>query len=165
MTETKGVCGRSRCGREASSCPSFLCKREEGFFRRAIARDQPERPIGDLLLAGEPFVRPGEKNGAGKTTTHHAVDMPAEHFGLFLFAMPDRVHAELAQHERLFFREVLQAEQVAFEVALVVQINVEAVEIDVLREEILRRRIARVGKEHVRIGFPPDADERARGIP
>ena len=79
--------------------------------------------------------------------------MPAEHFGLFLFAMADRVHPEFAQHERLFFREILQAEQVTFEVALVVQVNVEAVEIDVLREEIFRRRITRVGKENVRIGL------------
>ena len=79
--------------------------------------------------------------------------------------MADRVHPELAEHERLFFREILQAEQVLFEVALVVQVNVEAVEIDVLREEILRRRITRVGKEHVRISFPTDTDERLDEIP
>ena len=73
--------------------------------------------------------------------------------------MPDRVHAEFAEHERPIFREILQAEQVLFEVALVVQVNVETVEIDVLREEIFRRRITRVGKENVRIDLAPDPNE------
>ena len=73
--------------------------------------------------------------------------------------MADRVHAELAQDERPVFREILQAQQVALEVALIVQVNIEAGEIDVLRQEKFRRRIARVGKKNVRIGFAPDADE------
>ena len=73
--------------------------------------------------------------------------------------MADRIHAEFAQHERPIFREILQAKQVALEVALVVQVNVEAEEIDVLRKEKFRRRITRVGKENVRIGLAPDANE------
>ena len=76
-----------------------------------------------------------------------------------------RVHPELAEHERLFLGQILQAEEVFFEIALVVQVNVEAIEIDVLREEIFRWRITRVGKENVRIRFAPDADERSRQIP
>ena len=73
--------------------------------------------------------------------------------------MADRVHPELAEDERPLFGQILQAQQVSLEVALVVQVNVEAEEIDVLREEIFRRRITRVGKENVRIGRAPDPDE------
>ena len=86
--------------------------------------------------------------------------MPAEHFGLLLLAVANRIHPEFAEHERLFLGQVLQAQEVLFEIALIVQVDVEAAEIDVLREEIFRRRITRVGKENVRIRFASDADER-----
>ena len=98
-----------------------------------------------------------KKIGAGETAFHHAVDMPAEHFGLLFFAVANRVHPEFAQHKRPFFREILQTQQVTFEVALIVQVNVEAEEIDVLRQQIFRRRKTGVGKENLRIDRAPDA--------
>src|SRR6266404_7146705 len=122
----------------------FFLKREERFLGGAIAPNESERPIGDLLFTGVPFIGPGEKDRPGESTTHHAVDMPAEHFRLLLLGMSDRVHSEFAQHERLFFREILQAEEILFEIALVVQVDVETTEVDVLREEVFRRWITRV---------------------
>ena len=62
----------------------FIPQREERFFRLAIARDEAKRPIGDLLLAGEPFVRPGKENRPGESAVDHAVDVPAEHLRLLV---------------------------------------------------------------------------------
>ena len=155
MTETTGVRGRSRCGSEASSCPSFFWRAKNDLFGRAIAPNESERPVGDLLFAGVPFVGPGEKNRSGQTAAHDAVDVPAEHFGLLVFAVANRVHPEFAEHERFFFRQILQSQQILFEIALVVQVNVETAEIDILRQEIFCRRITRVGKENIRIASRP----------
>ena len=98
----------------------------EDFFWLAVAGDQAKGPVGDFLFAGEPFVRPRKENGAGESAFHHTVDMPAEHFGLFVLGMPDGIHAELAQNERPIFGQILQAQQVPLELALVVQVNVKA---------------------------------------
>src|SRR4051812_20558341 len=72
----------------------LFLNRVERLLRLALPRDEAECPVRNFLAAGEPFVRPGEKNCSGKTAFHHAVDMPAEHLGLLLLGMPDRVHAE-----------------------------------------------------------------------
>ncbi len=71
--------------------------------------------------------------------------MPGQHVGLFLLRVADRVHAELAHDAGFFVGEVLQAQEVVFKVALVVQVDVEGTKIDVLRQEVFRGRIARVG--------------------
>ena len=55
--------------------------------------------------------------------------------------------------------QILQAQQITFEIALIVQVNVETAKIDILRKQIFRRRISRVGKEHIRIDRPPDANQ------
>src|SRR5262249_34259122 len=123
----------------------------ERLFRPALARDDAKRPIRNFLPAGEPFVRPGEKNRSSQTALHHAVDMPAKHFGLLLLRMPDRVHPEFSEDERMFAREILQSEQIALEIALIVKINIETGKIGILRKQILGRRIRRVRKERIRI--------------
>ena len=73
--------------------------------------------------------------------------------------MANRVHAELAENERPFLGQVLQTQQILFELVLIVQINVEAEKIDILREEIFGRRISRVRKERVGIDRAADADQ------
>src|SRR5215475_4604189 len=113
----------------------LFLNRIERLLRLAVARDDTESPVRNLLPARKPFVRPGEKNRSGKTAFHHAVDVPAEHFGLLLLRMPDRVHAEFAQDKRMFAGEILQPQQVTFEIALVVKVNVEARKIGILRKQ------------------------------
>src|SRR2546423_12489782 len=137
----------------------FVPKEKEGLLWFALARDKPERPVGDLLPAGEPFVSPGKENSAGQTAFHHAVDMPAEHCGLLILGVANRVHPEFAEDERTILGEILQAQEVTLECVLVVQVNIEAGEVAVLREEKLSRRITGVGIEDVRIGFAPDSDQ------
>src|SRR5215510_13857005 len=129
----------------------LFLNREERLLRLALARDDAECPVRNFLAAGEPFVRPSEKNRSGKTAFYHAVDVPAEHFRLLLLRMADRVHAEFAQDKRMLAGKILQPQQIPFEIALVVKINVKARKIGILRQEILRRRICGVRKERVRI--------------
>src|SRR5205807_9780289 len=50
-------------------------------------------------------------------------------------------------------------QQVALEVVLIMQINVEAREVAVLREEKLRRRITGVGEENIWIALAADANQ------
>ena len=95
---------------------------------------------------------------------HHAVDMPAEHFRLLLLGVANRIHPELAEDQRFFLGQVLQAQEIILEVALIVQVNIEAEKIDVLRQEIFGRRISGVGKENVRIERAADADQTFRRI-
>src|SRR2546423_2921575 len=85
-------------------------EKKKRFLWFAFARDESERPIGDLLAAGEPFVGPGEENRPGQAALHHAVDMPAEHLGLLVLAVADRVHPEFAKNERTIFGKILEAQ-------------------------------------------------------
>src|SRR5215470_7686784 len=129
------------------------------FLWLASASDQPERPIRNFLLAGVPFVRPGKENGAGESAFDHAVDMPAQHICLFVLTVPDRVHPEFAKDKRTLFGEILQSEEITLEVALVVQVNVEAKEIDVLRQQKFGRRIGRVGIKGAGVQIAAAVDE------
>ena len=134
----------------------LFLNRVERLLRLALPRDDAERPVRNFLAAREPFVRPGEKNRSGKTAFHHAVDVPAKHFGLLLLRMPDRVHAEFTEDKRMFAGEILQPQQVTFEIALIVKVNVEARKIGILREQIFGGRIRRIRKERIRIDCAPD---------
>ena len=84
---------------------------KKDFFWLPIARDKSECPISDFLFAGVPFIGPGKENGASESAFHHAVDMPAEHFGLLIFAVSNCVHPEFAQNERPLFDEILQTQR------------------------------------------------------
>ena len=137
----------------------FFFQSGKRFLRLTIAGDDAKCPIGHFLPAGEPFVRPGKQNRSGQAAFRDALDVPAKHFRLLVLRMADRVHAELAEDQRTFLGEILQPQKVTLEVALIMEINVEAKKIDVLRQQIFRRRKRRVGKENVRIDRAADADE------
>src|ERR1700757_1506451 len=100
------------------------------FLWLSIARDQPERPIRDFLLAGVPFVGPGKENRTGEPAFDHAVNVPTQHVRLLILSMPDGVHSKLAEDERPLFRKVLQTQKVTLEIALIVQVNIETKKID-----------------------------------
>src|SRR6516165_10081133 len=91
------------------SAELFL-NRVERLLWLAVARDDTESPIRNLLPTRKPFVSPGEKNRSGQAAFHHAVDVPAEHLRLLLLRMPDGVHAELAEDKRMFPSEILQSQ-------------------------------------------------------
>src|SRR3977135_1395104 len=132
--------------KNGSLLPEFCAQGMKRFFWLPIARDKSECPISDLLFAGIPFVGPGKENRARDPTFDPPNDMPAEHFGLLILSVPDRVHPEFAQDERTIFGQILQTEEIALEIALLVQVNVKAKKIDFLREQKFCWRISGVGK-------------------
>ena len=137
----------------------FFLQRVKRLFRIALARHQTERPVRDFRAAGEPFIRPRKHNRPRRAAAHDALHMPAEHLRLLVLGVADRVHAEFAEDQRLVLREILQPREVAVEVALFVEIDVEGEKIDVLRKQILGGRITRVAVKRARIGRACDADE------
>src|SRR5947207_4069313 len=131
--------------------PKFFFERVECFFRYALSAYNPECPIRDFLATGEPFIRPRKKNSSGKTAFYDAVDMPTQHFGLFILRMPDRVHAEFPQDKRMLASEILQPQQVTLEIRLVVKINIKTRKIVILRQQVFGWRISGIVKEGIRI--------------
>src|SRR6267154_3809330 len=77
--------------------------------------------------------------------------MPTEHFGLLLLRMPDGVHAEFAQDKRMLAGEILQPQQIALEILLVMKVNIKATKIGVLRQQIFGWWIRCIGKKGIRI--------------
>src|SRR3982751_6577629 len=131
----------------------------QGLPWLSIARDQTECPICDFLLARVPFVGPGEENGAGQSALDYAVDVPAQHFRLLVLTMSNRVHPKFAENERTLLSEILQTEEITFEIGLTMQVNIETKEIDILRQEKFGRRIGRVGIKRARINVATSVDE------
>ena len=84
--------------------------------------------------------------------------MPAEHFRLLILRMPDRVHAEFTKNERLLAREILQSQQIALEIPLIVEVNIETAKVGILRQQIFGRRIGSIGEQSIRIDAAPDAN-------
>src|SRR5438034_9665085 len=123
--------------------PELFAQGMKGFFWLPITRHKSECPISDLLFAGVPFIGPGKENGASESTFDHAIDMPAQHFGLLVLAVPDRVHPEFAKDERTIFDQILQTKEIAIEIALLMKIIVIIKKIDVFREQEFFRRILR----------------------
>src|SRR5437667_9222198 len=136
----------------------LFCKRVERLLGFAFARDDTECPVCNFFTAGEPLIRPREKNGSSQTAFYHAIDVPTEHFGLFVLRMPDGVHAEFAQDEGMLAGEILQPQQVTLEILLVVKVNIKTTKIGILWQQIFGRRIRGVGKERITIDCAPDAN-------
>src|SRR5437667_6764916 len=137
----------------------LFCKRVERLLGFAFARDDTECPVCNFFTAGEPLIRPREKNGSCQTAFYHAIDVPTEHFGLFVLRMSDGVHAEFAQDKRMLAGEILQPQQITLEIVLVVQVNIKATKIGILRQQIFGWGISGVRKERVRIDRASDANQ------
>src|SRR5207245_10583148 len=116
-------------------------------------------PVRHFVAAGKPFVRPGKQDCPSQSAFGHALDVPAEHFRLLILRMSDRVHAELAQNERTLAGEILQAQKVTFEIALIMEINVKTEKIDILRKQIFGRRIGCVGIKNIRVRRASDPNK------
>ena len=72
--------------------------------------------------------------------------------------MADGIHTEFPEDKRMLATEILQSQQIAFEIALIMQVNIEAAKIRVLGQQIFGRRISGVGKEGIRIDCAPHPD-------
>src|SRR5262249_46237883 len=85
--------------------------------------------------------------------------MPTQHLGLLVLRMTNRVHSEFAKNQRTLAGRILEPKEIVLENDLSVEVNVEAEKIDVLREQIFRRRIGRIGKKDIGIDRAPDANK------
>ncbi len=108
----------------------------------------------DLVAIGVPVVGPGKDERAGQARHPGLADMTGEETGLLRLAVPQRVHAQLAQQQRLIADEVLQPEQVTVERFAVVQVDVEGREVEGREVQVLGGRVAGVGDQAVRVGLP-----------
>ena len=103
----------------------------------AVAPDQAEGPIRDVVAMGEPLVGEAEDHRAGQSLIEDGGELRGENLGLLLAgALAEGVHAVFAQDQRLFAGDVLQARQVIAKDFLVVQVHVETDEVDPARLEI-----------------------------
>src|ERR671931_438502 len=73
--------------------------------------------------------------------------------------MPDRVHAEFPEDQWMLAREILQSQQITFEIALVVKVNIETAKIGILRQQVLGRRVSGIGKESIWIDTASDPNQ------
>src|SRR5207248_9168540 len=128
----QGCFRKSAMGQSRIVLAKFIVERVESFLWLAFASHDAESPVRYFVAAGKPFVCPGKQDGPGQAAFRHALDMPAEHFRLLVLRMANRIHPELPQDEGTLTGEILQAQKVPFEIALVVEINVEAEKIAVL---------------------------------
>ena len=128
-------------------------------LRRAVAPHKSERPIQNLLPAAIPLVGPRVDDRPRQPAAHHALDVPAQHLGLLLLGVPDRVHPEFTEDERLVLREVLQPGEVAVEVVLPVQVNIECREVAILRQQVFGGRITGIREQRPRVRLPADRDQ------
>ena len=60
--------------------------------------------------------------------------MPAQHLCLVVLGVADGVHAELAKEQGFLLGQVLQAREIALEIRLAMEVNVESGEVRVLAE-------------------------------
>ena len=101
-------------------------------------------------------------NAPASPISRASAQVAGQELGLLQLAVPQRVHAQLAEHERLVADEVLQPEQVAAERLAVVQVDVERGEVEERQVEVLGRREVGVGDQPVRVGLLGDVGQSAR---
>src|SRR5690348_14158869 len=89
-----------------------------------------------------------------------------------LLALADGVHPGLAQHQRTLAGRGHQMGQVAAEVGLAMEVNIETDEVEKAQIQIFRRWIIRVGEERIRreafadiIQVIEKPADRARAVP
>ncbi len=128
----------------------------------AFGIGQTETPTLDLLVAHPPVVGPREEARSRDPSLDRHLELPVERLGLSLFARFVRTggQPEFAEDERPVAREVLEPGQIAPELGAFLEVDVERDEVDATQLEVLRRRVVRVGDQHVGVDIVGNVDER-----
>src|SRR5262245_61435397 len=92
---------------------------------KSIRMRDAERPVRDRMAARVPVVGPGKDKSAGEAAENPLAEMSGQKPGLFQLAMPERVHAQLAQQQRPVADQVVESKQVTPERLAIVQVDVE----------------------------------------
>ena len=134
----------------------------EGGLAPPLAVDHAEGPVPHVVSAGEPLV--GEREHARPRRAHleRGPDLPRQDRRLLLSALAHRVDAELREDDRAAPRERVQPIEVAAEIRLAVQVDVEGEKVGELGLEILRGRKIGVAHERARVDLLDHAHELAQ---
>jgi hypothetical protein len=117
----------------------------EGSFGGAIDSREAESPVGYGSSFLKPIIDKLIHDRAGETTAKAKLDLPRKDFAFDLFTFAQAIDTEFAEDERLGIGDHLQASQVILERFGIVEINVVAEEIDVLRFEKFGGRVIAEG--------------------
>ena len=120
---------------------------EEGSLGLALARGEAHLPVVDLDTAAKPVVGEAEDEDAGDPVLKAGFDLPGEDFAFLLLAFAPRIDPGLADDEGARVGDHLQAGEIIFEGAPLVQVDVEAMEVDVARAQKFRCREIAKGAE------------------
>jgi hypothetical protein len=130
----------------------------EGFAHRLQrglgapqAVGEPEVPLGDVVPAAMPFVRPAEDERPGTSGRERGANLPAQRVRLGEQAVPLRVEAHLAQQQRPVAGQVLEPRQIRVETLARLEVDVEAHEVQEWQVEVFGRGIVDVSDEAARI--------------
>src|SRR5205085_1011389 len=103
-------------------------------------RRQTEVPVFDLDTLAPPFVGPGEREHPGAAAGEGSANLPAQRMRLLLLAVSAAVQSHLGEHQRPVPCKVLQAGEVGLEPLSLLEVDVEAEEIEKRELEVLGRR-------------------------
>src|SRR5205085_3961655 len=92
-------------------------------------RAVPARTVG-AQEHDVPLVGPGEDENAGAAGAEGRSDLQVERVRLRIRAVAARVQADLREHERTVTRQVVQAGEIGLEALPLLQVHVEAEEVD-----------------------------------
>src|SRR5216117_269286 len=116
--------------------------RREGYFskcladsrqrrlRTPIATREAEIPVVDVRAAPVPFVGPGINKGAGTAGCERRSHLPVEGARLGLLAVPAAVQPDLTHDQGALAREVLQPREVGLQILRLLEVDIEAKEVE-----------------------------------
>ena len=135
-----------------------LSESVESWLSGTVAARQSKGPVDDFQTAIEPAVAPGVDREAGDGAGSGALIGPRKHFALSFFevgigeverALSPSIEPELSEEERAVACDVVEALEVALELGLFFQVNVEGGKVGVTWLEILGGGKVAVGVEEV----------------
>src|SRR6266850_1478085 len=125
----------------------YLADDLESRLRLALARNDAELPIINVVASTKPFISPGKNEKTGAAAGKNGARLPFEHPSLRGLAIAQAVQTNFSHHERTFVREILQTRHVCLQFVLRFQVDVERNEVQKRQIEIFRRRIIYICNE------------------
>ena len=125
------------------------CAAASAGLRAAIFPREAEVPTFDRRAADPPVIRPREEARTGDAPFEGRVELLADETRLGTFALAARAYvmADLAENERPLAREMVESRDVATQVGLIGEIDVERREVECREREELGRRKVGVGHQ------------------
>jgi hypothetical protein len=133
----------------------------ERRFGRAVAVGEAERPVVDVFPAPVPLVGPRINERTRCARRERGAHLPGEGLGLAQLAVAHAVEPDLGQHQRSIAGEVLEPGEVGLQPVAILEVDVEAVEVEERQLQVLGGGIVDVRDQRAGILL---ADERAQSL-